>query len=173
MKVLNRFKLIKDLVLGKLDEILARLSELKDLQSTVDQLIEKTDQLEQLAASQLANDASLLQASIQAIQSLNTLQAHPSLSPVHPSVSSGNLSPWLLLGTATEVGSIQQHLKSHSIHSLTQDWHWGEVPDLTALPDSVQVVVCKVPTDPAHWDALQKLQQQVPKPLLMMSGLHL
>jgi hypothetical protein len=170
MQVLNRFKLIKDLVLGKLDEVLARLSELKDLQKTVNQLIDKTEHLEQLAASQLANDASLLQASIQTIQILNALQSHPSVS--HPSVSSGSLSPWLLLGTAQEVGSIQQQLKSRSIHSVTQDWHWGEMPDLAAFPDSVQVVVCKVPTDPAHWEALQKLQQQVPEPLLMMSGLR-
>lgn len=156
IKGLNRFKAIKDLILGKLDEILVKLNQLDDLQQSVQQLNTSVRRLEKVSESQLANDASLLQASIHTVQLLQGTQ--------------GASSAWLLLGNADEVAIAQSRLPLPN-PCPSQDWDWYQPPDLSALSDTTQVIVCKLPTEAHHWDALQKLQQQLPNSVLLIAGL--
>lgn len=151
--MLNRIKVLKDLVLNKLDEILRRLDQLEEISKTTQDLAALTRRLDNFAEAQLENETALLEASIRTLQ---VLEAKPALA-------------FLLLGNAEETASAQQALGIASTHSQTIDWNWHDDLDLSVIPDKTQVILCKIPTESHHWESAQKLQQKVPGSLGIFS----
>lgn len=143
--MLNRIKVIKELFLNKLDEILRRLEQLEEISKTTQDLTALTRRLDNFAEAQLENETALLEASIRTLQ---VLEAKPTPS-------------FLLLGNAEETASARQTLGIASANSQTIDWNWHDDLNLSALPDKTQVLLCKIPTESYHWESIQKLQQKV------------
>jgi len=144
--MLNRIKTVKDLLLSKLDDILHRLGALQEVAATRQDVVALTQRLDSLSEAQLKNETALLEASIHLLQ---RLEAKPQ-------------RPFLLLGNAQETAAVSPLLAANAASIQAWDWDWGQEVDLTQVPDQMQVILCKLPTEPTHWDSLKKLQAQVP-----------
>ncbi|MEO1147137.1 MAG: hypothetical protein AAFY26_16255 [Cyanobacteria bacterium J06638_22] len=146
--MLNRIKAIKNLFLEKLDTILQRLERLDDIDRTTKEIAALNRRLDAFAEAQLENEAALLQSSIRALHLLD------------PAASMEKI-PLLLLGGGTDMAVVQGMLDKQKYHIQTREWDWNmaiaqDIPDTDAL----QIVLCKLPQEPQHWEVLQKLQQR-------------
>ncbi|MBD1912357.1 MULTISPECIES: hypothetical protein [unclassified Leptolyngbya] len=151
--MLNRIKVIKELLLNKLDEILRRLEQLEGLSKTTQDIAVLTRRLDNFAEAQLENETALLEASIRILQ---ILEARPTRS-------------FLLLGNAQETAAAQQTLGIPSSNLQAMGWNWHDDLELSVISDKTQIILCKLPTEPHHWESLQKLQQKVPGSLGIFS----
>lgn len=158
--MLNRIKAIKDLFLEKLDTILQRLDRLEDLDRTTKEIAALNRRLDTFAEAQLENEAALLQSSIRTLQLLD------------PSASLEE-TPLLLLGDATEIAAVQAMLGTQKYRIQTHEWAWGmAIAQDISDADSLQVVICKLPREPQHWEALHKLQQHFPGRVAVCAGFN-
>ncbi|MEO1208802.1 MAG: hypothetical protein AAFX78_04585 [Cyanobacteria bacterium J06638_20] len=158
--MLNRIKAIKDLFLEKLDTILQRLDRLDDIDRTTKEIAALNRRLETFAEAQLENEAALLQSSIRTLQLLD------------PAAALGKI-PLLLLGDGAEMAAVQGMLDTQKYHIQTHEWDWGMViaQDISDA-DTLQIVLCKLPQTPEHWEALQKLQHRFPGRVAVCAGFH-
>lgn len=148
--MLNRIKVIKDLFLEKLDAILQRLDRLEEIDRTTKEIAALNRRLDTFAEAQLENEAALLQSSIRTLQLLD------------PSASLEKM-PLLLLGNEAETAAVQAMLSTQKYHIQTQEWDWGgAIAPTSTSPDTLHLLICKLPHEPHHWETLQKLQQQHP-----------
>jgi len=151
--MLNRIKAIKDLFLQKLDEILRRLDRLEEVSKTTQDLAIMAQRLDTLAEAQLENETALLEASIRSLQLLEGMLE-------------GNKSKaFLLLGNAPETKAVAQALGLAAPQITMLDWDWGNDINLSHVSEQTQIILCKLPTESHHWESLQKLQQQVSRPI--------
>jgi hypothetical protein len=65
-----------------------------------------------------------------------------------------------LLGSPSDVSPFSVALTAAGIRPIEMEWDWGDSPEFTERADAF--LVCKVPTNAAHWVALKRLRDDSP-----------
>lgn len=168
---LSRIKVIKDLLLNKLDGLENRI----ELATTrLEQINKRIEELHVFSRAQLENESSLLEASIYTIETLKKHQTQPKTAA--PSADPASFSrlgrSLVLLGNATEINYVRTALASEDYELLAVEWDWDSDLDPARFADGTPILLCKLPMKREHWQSIDKLQDKLSDNLFVLSWLR-